>query len=56
MKNANIEDIRNIFWFSIRMAKFGDNYKNKNNPTMCPLCNLHYDSQILFSVPFTGEN
>ena len=53
MKNANIEQIRTIFRFRIRMANFGDNYKNKSSQTMCPLCHSHFDSQILsFQCPF----
>ena len=47
LKNANIDQIRSIFRFRTRMANFGDNYKNRGDLIMCPLCHNHFDSQIL---------
>ena len=56
MKNAKINHIRNIFRFRTRMANFGDNFRNKNSPIMCPLCHNHYDSQSLsFQCEFYKE-
>ena len=49
LKNANINHIRNIFRFRTRMANFGDNFRQKNNQIMCPLCHNHVDSQSLSS-------
>ena len=31
------------------MARFGDNFRQKNNQIMCPLCHNHVDSQSLSS-------
>ena len=47
IKNARIEQIRNVFRFRTRMANFRDNFKSSGGPTMCPLCDKHYDTQSL---------
>ena len=47
LKNARIEHIRNVFRFRTRTENFGDNFKSSGGPTMCPLCNNHYDTQSL---------
>ena len=45
MKNVGIDQIRNIFRFRVRMAKFGENYRGNEDHVMCPLCHKHFDSQ-----------
>ena len=47
MKNARIDQIRNIFRFRVRMARYGENYRGNEDHIMCPLCYKHFDSQNL---------
>ena len=47
LKNARIDQIRNIFRFRVRMARYGENYRGYEDHVMCPLCNKHFDSQQL---------
>ena len=43
----SLEEKRTIFKFRSRMADFGDNFKAGRTFTICPLCKLHFDSQLL---------
>ena len=45
--NAEIstEKAKIIFKYRTRMLKFAENYRGEANNVMCPLCNLHPDSQ-----------
>ena len=40
-----VEEIRNIFRFRVRMAKYGENFRGILKNVMCPLCYSHLDSQ-----------
>jgi len=46
-ENLSVEDKKNVFSFRTRMAKYGENFKSGRPFTMCPLCQLHFDSQYL---------
>ena len=41
------EETRTLFLFRTRMAQFGENFRNGKEHIICPLCQLHYDSQNL---------
>ena len=45
--NLRIEDMRNVFRFRVRMARFGHNYRGKRENVDCPLCASHLDRQSL---------
>ena len=46
------EEARTLFSFRTRMAKFEENYKNGRSNILCPLCQLHFDTQALaFQCP-----
>ena len=45
METLNIDEIRNIFRWRTRMARFGENYKGGREFVMCPLCRKHFDNQ-----------
>ena len=49
LESARIDQIRNIFRFRTKMARFGENYKSNNDQVQapCPLCFNHLDSQSL---------
>ena len=47
MKNMRIDQVRNIFRYRTNMARFGKNYRGKEDFIMCPLCSKHFDSQEL---------
>ena len=41
-----------MFRFRTRMAKFGENYRAGGPMPLCPLCNIHFDTQALsFKCP-----
>ena len=51
------EEARTLFLFRTRMAQFGENFRNGQEHTICPLCQLHYDSQNLaFQCPIVNAN
>ena len=46
-----------LFLFRTRKAKFEENFKNGKEHIICPLCQLHYDSQNLaFQCPVVNTN
>ena len=47
IRKIGVEEIRNIFRYRVRMAKFGKMFRGILKNVMCPLCFLHLDSQIL---------
>ena len=47
MENIKAEQVRILFHWRTRMAKFGENYRGGREFVMCPLCLDHYDSQNL---------
>ena len=48
----SVEQVRTIFRFRTRMAKFGENFQNGGGHVQCPLCHNHFDSQALsFQCP-----
>ena len=47
MKRMRIDQARNIFRHRTNMARFGENYRGKEDFIMCPLCSKHFDSQEL---------
>ena len=46
-ENLSVDEKRTVFLYRTRMAKFGENFKSGKPFTVCPLCQLHYDSQFL---------
>ena len=48
----SVEQVRTIFRFRTRTAKFGENFQNGGGHVQCPLCHNHFDSQALsFKCP-----
>ena len=45
LKNMNISQARAMFKFRVRMAPFGENYKEGQKTVICPLCKSHPDGQ-----------
>ena len=46
------KEVRTLFSFRTRMAKFGENFKNGSLQVPCPLCHIQLDSQALaFQCP-----
>ena len=51
------EEARMLFLFRTRMARFEENFRNGKEHIICPLCQLHYDSQNLaFQCPIVNAN
>ena len=47
-----VEQARTVFAFRTKMANFGENYRQKEGPSLCPLCRDHLDAQELaFKCP-----
>ena len=46
-EDLKIEQKRMLFKYRTRMAEYGENFRAGRAQVMCPLCNLHLDSQIL---------
>ena len=46
-QSLRIEDMRNVFRFRVRMARFGHNYRGNRENIDCPLCASHLDKQCL---------
>ena len=47
IKNIRTDQVRNIFRYRTRMARFGENFRGNEDHIVCPLCYKHYDSQTL---------
>ena len=45
LKNMNISQARAMFTFRVRMAPYGENYKEGQKTVICPLCKSHPDGQ-----------
>ena len=43
--SINIEEVRNVFKFRVRMHNFHENFRSNIDSRLCPLCNNHSDSQ-----------
>ena len=43
------DEVRIIFAYRTKMAKFKENFRNGSENIPCPLCHIHFDKQ---SVPF----
>ena len=47
LQHLRVEDMRNVFRFRVRMARFGHNYRGNRDNVGCPLCASHLDKQHL---------
>ena len=47
LQHLRVEDMRNVFRFRVRMARFGHNYRGNRDNVVCPLCASHLDKQHL---------
>ena len=48
---------RTIFSYRTRMSNYSENYRGKSEVTMCPICQIHIDSQkYSFQCPKIKEN
>ena len=55
-KNLTYDDIKLVFRFRTRMLNFSENFKAGRETMVCPLCNLHSDSQsLILECPFMRE-
>ena len=55
-KNLTYDDIKLVFRFRTRMLNFSENFKAGRETMVCPLCNLHSDSQsLMLECPFMRE-
>ena len=43
LQHLRVEDMRNVFRFRVRMARFGHNYRGNRDNVGCPLCASHFD-------------
>jgi hypothetical protein len=43
----SIEQKLTIFTCSVRLERFGENFRGGNVAVMCPLCKLHFDNQAI---------
>ena len=46
-QSINPKVMRLIFRYRTKMENFSENYRGSNGPKLCPLCNVHIDSQEL---------
>ena len=44
-EEISYKDAQLIFSFRLRMANFGENFRGKDGPSICPLCQSHLDNQ-----------
>ena len=52
----NIQQVRNMFKFRVRMAEVGENFRGKSARVACPLCSNHLDNQeMLFQCEVIRE-
>ena len=50
-------DAQLIFSYRLRMANFGEHFRGKGGPSICPLCQSHFDSQkFSFQCKIVKEN
>ena len=47
LNNTRAEYVMNIFKFRVRMAPFGENFRGGEEHIICPLCQNHWDSQVM---------
>ena len=40
-----VHEAKNLFRYRVRMAEFKENYGNKYENKVCPLCTIHMDTQ-----------
>ena len=45
LENLNNSQAQTLFRYKVKMAKFGENFREKKNSILCPLCFKHLDSQ-----------
>ena len=45
LNNLNVVQLKEIFRFRTRMAKFSENFKEGGQVKLCPLCGRHDDTQ-----------
>ena len=45
LENLNNSQAQTLFRYRVRMAKFGENFREKKISVLCPLCFKHLDSQ-----------
>ena len=45
LPEINIDEIRNLFKFRVRMHNFHENFRSNRDSHLCPLCNDHLDDQ-----------
>ena len=38
-------EAQTLFMYRVRMANYGENFRELQNTTLCPLCKIHLDSQ-----------
>ena len=41
LENINTNEAQTLFRYRVRMAKYGENFRGKKSPIMCPLCHTH---------------
>ena len=46
-KNLNLDQKRLIFKYRTRTADYGENFRAGREMVICPLCQIHLDSQFL---------
>ena len=44
-EKISVKEAHNLFKFRTRVAKFKENFKNKQDEILCPLCLVHPDNQ-----------
>ena len=47
LENIKAEEVRNLFRLRVRMAPFGENFKDDREHVICPLCGNLWDSQAM---------
>ena len=51
------DEVRTIFAYRTRMAKFKENFRNGSENIPCPLCQIHFDKQSMaFQCPMIKDN
>ena len=47
LNNINSSMAKILFKYRTRMANYGENFRAGNGLTVCPMCSLHLDSQVM---------